>query len=498
MQIALVLLSAALMWASFPPLNLGFLVFVAPIPFLWVLRRVDSARKAGWFGLVFGAAFLGGMLWWIFILGAVAWFPLTIVMGLWFTGYALVLYAGRDLSAMRWWVLAVGAWAAMEFLRARFPFGGFPWGSAGHPIGTIPGARGAAQWIGPTGWGVLVVAFAAGVAVMFEEERDRRWLEVSAITIVVLTFLGALFQPSAGGPAVRVAVAQGNSPCPRVHCDGEKQAIYQSHLGLTSTIEADAVDLVVWPEDSFGGQFNPTFNSEIAAQMAGEAVRVDAYLIAGGTRSAGPGFFENLNLVFSPRGAIIGEYLKRHPVPFGEYVPLRGLFEVVPQLAEVPNDLVPGSGPVVFPMRTDDGERWFGSLISFEGAFVRYMRSEVNAGARLMVVATNHGSYGRTPASDQFIGIVRMSAVSLGVDVVHGAVTGRTTIIRADGSVARKTDQFEATLYSGVVRFQDSPRTLYAIAGDWLQILAMAAGLIALVGFGEGRRGFRVRRERGR
>jgi len=98
----------------------------------------------------------------------------------------------------------------------------------------------------------------------------------------------------------------------------------------------------------------------------------------------------------------------------------------------------------------------------------------------------------------QFIGIVRMSAVSLGVDVVHGAVTGRTTIIRADGSVARKTDQFEATLYSGVVRFQDSPRTLYAIAGDWLQILAMAAGLIALVGFGEGRRGFRVRRERGR
>jgi apolipoprotein N-acyltransferase len=294
---------------------------------------------------------------------------------------------------------------------------------------------------------------------------------------------------------MRVAVAQGNSPCPRVHCEGEKEAIYQSHLGLTSTIEEGAVDLVVWPEDSFGGEYNPTFNSEVAAEMAGEAVRIDAYLMAGGTRTAGPGFFENLNIVFSPRGAIIGEYLKRHPVPFGEYVPLRGLFEVIPQLAEVPNDLVPGEGPVVFPIETDEGERLLGSLISFEGAFVRSMRSEVNAGARLMVVATNHGSYGRTPASDQFIGIVRMSAVSLGVDVVHGAVTGRTTIIGADGSVGRRTDQFEAMLYSGVVRFQDSPRTFYAIAGDWLQLLAMAAGAVALIGFREERRGFRMRPE---
>ena len=33
-------------------------------------------------------------------------------------------------------------WAAMEFLRARIPFGGFPWGSAGYPIasGVIEGA----------------------------------------------------------------------------------------------------------------------------------------------------------------------------------------------------------------------------------------------------------------------------------------------------------------------------------------------------------------------
>ncbi len=52
-----------------------------------------------------------------------------------------------------------------------------------------------------------------------------------------------------------------------------------------------------------------------------------------------------------------------------------------------------------------------------------------------MVVATNEGSLGDSPASDQLIGMVRMSAVSLGVDIVHVAVTGKSTLIRADGSI---------------------------------------------------------------
>ena len=136
------LLAAALMWASFPPLDLGFLVFVAPAPFLWALRRVETVRQAGWVGFVFGAALWGGMLWWIFILGAVAWVPLTVTMALYATGYALILYLVRSWSPLRWWFVAVGTWALWDFVRARFPLGGFPWGSVGYPIGTIPGPRG--------------------------------------------------------------------------------------------------------------------------------------------------------------------------------------------------------------------------------------------------------------------------------------------------------------------------------------------------------------------
>ena len=489
------LVSATLMWASFPPLDLGFLIFVAPVPFLWALRRVGTPREAGWLGFTFGFIFFGAMLSWSFVMGAVAFLPLTTVMALWSTGYALLMYLARNWSPTRWWSMAVGAWALWEFLKARIPFGGFPWGSAGYPIGTIPGMRGSAQWIGPTGWGVVVIAVAAGIVLMLEEERDRRMFEVAISVVAVLTVLGGILSPSAEGYQVRVALVQGNSPCPRVGCPDEKQQIFNSHLNLTRTIEVRSVDLVVWAEDSFGGSYNPTFNSEVAAQMATEARRLGAYLIAGGTRPAGPGMFDNVNILFAPDGSIVGEYQKRHPVPFGEYVPFRDLLEFIPQLDEVPNDMTRGEGPVVFPIEVEEGPGVFGSVISFEGVFPRYMRATVNAGARLIVVATNNGSYGRGAASDQQIGLVRMNAASFGVDVVHVAVTGKSTFIGAGGSTAGRSEQFESVVLRGTVRFQDAPRTLYALAGDWLQVLAILNALVLVAAYREARRGFKIRPE---
>jgi apolipoprotein N-acyltransferase len=232
--------------------------------------------------------------------------------------------------------------------------------------------------------------------------------------------------------------------------------------------------------------------------MAGEAVRIGSYVLAGGSRSGDPGRWENYNVLFSPEGRIIGEYLKRHPVPFGEYVPLREIFEFIPQLEAVPRDLTPGTGPVVFEIDAADGSGIIGSVISFEGAFARYMRSEAKAGAELIVVNTNEGSYGRGPASDQLIAMVRMTAVALGVDVVHAAVTGRSTYVNANGAVAEKTDLFTDAILYGTVQLQKSRRTFYAVTGDWLQLTAIFGGVIAVAGVFSPHRGFKIRPERRR
>ncbi|MDX1690015.1 MAG: apolipoprotein N-acyltransferase [Acidimicrobiia bacterium] len=489
-----VLASAALMWAAFPPLDLGFLVFVAPAPLLWALRRVRSLREASWLGFLYAGAFFGALLGWIAILGFVAWIPLTLAMAAYGAAYGALMYLVREWTAWRWWLVAVGGWAAWDFVRARFPFGGFPWGAPGWPVGTLAWPRGAAQWIGPTGWAVLVIGFAAGLVLLTDEERDRRPLEIVTGVVVGLTVLGAVFAPSTGGGEIRTAIVQGDSPCPGADCPNEKQIIYNNHLRLTRTLIPDAVDFVVWGENAFGGAFNPTFNPEVAAQIGGEAERLGAYILASGTRPGGPGRFENVNVLFGPDGTILGEYLKRHPVPFGEYVPFRELLEFIPQLDQVPNDMVRGTGPVVWPMVVNGNEAFLGSVISFEGAFPRIIRSEVKAGAQLMVVATNEASYGISPASDQLIGMVRLTAASLGVDTVLAAVTGQSTFIGADGSVGPKTPLYEEAVLVDRVRFQRSRPTLYARVGDWLQVVAVVAAAVT-VATRAGRAEFKIRPE---
>jgi apolipoprotein N-acyltransferase len=170
-------------------------------------------------------------------------------------------------------------------------------------------------------------------------------------------------------------------------------------------------------------------------------------------------------------------------VPFGEYVPLRGLLGFVPQLDQVPRDMIIGEEPVVFP--TDFGT--VGSVISFEGAFARSMRSVARAGAETMVIATNESSFGYSPASDQLIGLARVNAAAIGFDTALGAITGKSTFITGDGSVGQTTELFEESVLYGSVQFNVGAQTIWVRFGDWLALLAVlaAVAVIALPGHRE-------------
>ncbi len=480
------LVAAVLTFLAFPPVDWGFLAFVAPAPFLWALRRVGLSRQALGLGILYGSVAFGLILYWIAVLGVVAWLPLTLGFAGYAGAYAVVVWWARTMRAWQWWVVAVGGWAILEFARSRWPFGGFPWGSLGYAVSSMAWPRGAAQWLGASGWSVLAVAVAAGLALAVDEPLRQGWLAGSVAVVVVFTALGALFPPAVDGAPVRVAIVQGSTPCPRVHCTGEKAAIYDAHLELTMVIPEGSVDLVVWGENSLGGEFEPFGNPDVAVALAAEARRIGAHLLVSGTRGVSDTEFANFNLLISPEGEAIGQYLKRHPVPFGEYVPFREYLDWIPQLEQVPRDMVRGDGPGVFPMEAPVGAepvvgtRLLGTVISFEGAFARKAREAARAGAQLLSVNTNEASFGNSPASDQLIGITRVSAAENGVGVIHAAISGKSTLIGADGDVGRTTGLFERDLLLGVAEWREGGTTLYTRFGDWLQVLAMAAVVVPL------------------
>lgn len=461
------LIAAALLWAAFPPLGVGFLTLPAVGALLWAIRRAPRATIAIAAGATFGVSFFTGLVWWIGNLGLVALSPLVLSQAAYPTLYAWGLFRARHWRGWRWAAAAAGGWALMEYARARLPVGGFSWGMVGYPMGEYAATRAAAQWIGTSGWSVVLVALAAGLVLVLDGDRRRH--AAGAAAVAALLLVGGAASPAApDGPSLRVAVVQGNSPCPRTHCAGERRLILESHLELTRRIvAAGAVDLVVWAESSTGYSTDPVGNPETAALIGAEARRLGAYLLVGSDRPVGDDAFVNANVLFAPDGSVVGEYRKVHPVPFGEYVPLRPVFGLIPATRRVPRDMVRGSGPVVFPL----GSAGLGSVISFEGAFARYPREHVRAGADLLVIATNESSYGESPAADQLIAIARMRAAELGVDVIHAAITGRSTLITGGGEVGERTGLYTAEVLTGTVQVRDAGLTLYARWGDWVVLL---------------------------
>jgi len=475
--IALVAASSVLMWAAFPPIGFGPLAFIAPIPFFLAIRAVERPLYAAALGFGWGAAFFGLLLNWLMVLGFVAWFPLSIVMGAFTAAFAFFIWVFRLWPPWRWWLIATGGWVALEFVRGRFPFGGFPWGDIGYPAAGLPGAIGSVQWIGPAGWTVLVVAFAAGATLVIENHRNWRMVVDAGSLIILLVIGGALFAPSPAAQVWRAAIVQGGSPCPQTRCQNENQRIYERHLELTKSIPEGSVELVIWPENSTGSPYEPENNDTVRNEIIEQASRLNAYMLISSTRIEGDGYFSNVNVLYSPDGVKVGEYAKQHPVPFGEFVPLRGLFDFVPQLDRVPRDMIRGTDAVVFP--TPEGN--LGSVISFEGSFARSMRSSARAGAQAMVVTTNTSSYGRSPATDQAIAMVKVNAAAVGLETAYASITGKSTFISADGAVGLTTDQLEETVLYGSLQYNADVPTLWVRFGDWFAFVAMIAGAIAIV-----------------
>ena len=458
---------------GFAPFRWAFMTWLAVGLLIWLAASAPGRGTALWSGYLFGLAYFGALLWWIVPVELIGYVPLVLLQAVSYLGLAAAAYRFREAPPVRFIMAAAGTLALMEFLRLRWPVGGFPWGLPGLTVSPTP-LRAAAQWVGATGWTVILTAAAAAGALAAMRRVSWRVPAVAAATVAVLAAAGAVWPATADGPAQTVAVVQGNSPCPMVRCAGEREMIYRSHLELTKALPPGP-DLVVWAESSTGGPADPLRRREIADEIGEQARRLGAPLLAGGDLDNGPGSFINVNLLFDREGGLAGEYRKRHPVPFGEFVPLRSLLDWIPAIARVPRDMARGEGPVWFDL---DGVP-FASVISYEGAYARYEREAVRGGARLLVVATNEASFGTSPVSDQFLDITRLRAAELGVDIVHAAVTGRSAIAHADGRVTGPTDLFQTTVLTGRAGVRTAGPTLYAQAGDWLQVAAMAgaAGL---------------------
>ena len=243
----------------------------------------------------------------------------------------------------------VGVVSSFGLLRSYFPFGGFPWGYSSTVL--LTGVSEVSDYqenvffdvipilfktFGPIGYSLLLESLILFLFLTFMNNEKLSYIFIKLlIVIVVLTLPNCVQQPSEVSELVReieVSIVQGNSPCPgaKNKCENERQRIYDNHLSLTKLLgsenigeEADLSKLIVWAESSSGFKNDPKVNIETLKEIALEAERLDSSFLIGGDRPSNPGEFENYAIYINESGQIAGEYLKQHPVPFGEYIPFR-------------------------------------------------------------------------------------------------------------------------------------------------------------------------------
>ena len=464
-------LGALLSVLAFPPFGPGFLILPGIALFLVALRMAETRVQGLLFGGLYGAGFFGGLMWWLVELELIA-LVLVPVQAAFLAAYGWWLARYRDHPPSSWLLLAVGGWALVELIRYRFPVGGLEWGAAGYALSDSLFLRLPAAAVGTSGLTVLIVMVAAGLALVATRdfEYPLLWSGTVLALTVVATLPSALFHVD--HDPRQVAIVQGSTPCPFERCPpDERLRTFEQHLEMTRTIPPGTVDLVVWSEGSTGStNADPVLNDHIRESIAEEARRIGAPLLVGGDRIVSVTEWVNANVYFDAEGEMVGEYRKQHPVPFGEYVPLRPLLGWIPATDRVPRDMIPGDGPVVF-------EDELGSVISFEGGFSRYALQTRRAGASAIVVATNEASYGPdAPTADQFIGMTRMRAVELGVPIVHAAVTGKSTIMDNQGSFSATTSLGTVEVFYG--ELDASTSTPFTTIGNSVMYLAALAGLL--------------------
>jgi apolipoprotein N-acyltransferase len=463
-------------WAAVPGVALFYLAVVRTRPHYGAL-----------IGLVYGVAFLLPHLSWAGIY--VGWFPLAALVAAEALFYALGGALTALVSRHPLWLRTIGTaavWVAVEAARARFPFGGFGWGRLAFSQADAPTLGLAALGGAPlVSFAVVLggVLLAEAVLAVLRRRGALRPVVLLACVAAVLLVGLAVPRPTAAEDGTRhVAGIQGNVPRAGLDFNAERRAVLDNHAAVTQHLAGQVhqgaspqPDLVVWPENA--SDIDPLRNLDAHAVIDSAVADIAAPTLVGTLLVDDSGDVRNTTLVWDPATGPGEQYVKRHPVPFAEYVPHRDFFRKITPLVDlVRADMVAGNRVGVLDVA---GTR-VGDLICFEVVEDGLVADTVKNGAQLIVVQTNNATFGYTDESVQQLAMSRVRAVEHGRAVVHVSTVGVSAMISPDGTVLDSSGLFAPAVLQADLPLRTST-TLATRLGAWPETVLAAGGILCAV-----------------
>jgi apolipoprotein N-acyltransferase len=470
-----------------------------PVGFFWVLPLAVAAyvalvvdirpRQALLPGLAFGVAYCYTLMWWMRAVDVYAWLALS---GLEAGFYGLLAVAVPYLRRLPAWPVWVAvAWSAMEVLRSTWPFSGMPWGRLAFAVVDTPVAP-ALAYVGATGVSLLLALVGALVAAYLPRDGRRAVTLAGLVAVAAALLLPALrpWQSSSDG-TLRVAAIQGDVPGDgtdvlavfRQVTDNQVQAT----IGLAHDVEDGTrprPDFVLWPENSTA--VDPFADAQTHSGIEAALHAIGVPILVGAMVDAGSEHVMNQGIVWDPALGAGDRYTKRHPVPFGEYIPWRNVFgDSFGKLDMIPRDML--SGTRKDPLLVDGVP--VADAICFDIAYDDGLYDQVTHGAQMAVVQTSNAMFIHTSQIEQQFEISRARAIEYGRPLAIASVNGQSGIIAADGSVVASAAPRTTAVIEADVDL-DASITPGTYVGHWV---ARGTGLVTVLALAVAALGYRRR-----
>ena len=489
------------------PINAWPLLFITFPVLVWlvdgsVAGRFSGIWRAAGAGWCFGFGyFLAGLYWvgYAFLVDAktFGWLLPIAVIGL---PALLGVFTALGLAAARLiWVrgaervlaLAVALTVA-EWLRGHL-FTGFPWNTFGYAL-TEPLAL--AQTVSLVGiWALsfLTIAFFASPAVLADDPKDTpRPYRAPIVALVILAAMAGFglarlrTHPTSYVSGVKLRIMQADLQQDEKFSYADKDKIVARYLALSDRATGPRsnglrdVTHLIWPESSF--PFFLTREPEELAKIVA-MLKPHTELITGAVRVApqvaGSNEVHAYNSIYviDPDGSIRGIYDKVHLVPFGEYLPFEPLLKSI-GLRKLTRDVggfltgdrrrameVPGA-PKMLPLICYEA--------IFPGAAVPHSERP-----GWLVNVTNDGWFGISSGPYQHFQQARTLAIAEGLPLARAANTGISAVIDPVGRIVNSLPLGAEGVLDARLPRAAAP-TLYVRFGDYVLILFLVAGLIAI------------------
>ena len=457
-------LGMAFFW-PFYAVNFHWFFYMYPLDFAGMTRAASA--------VVVTVACLGLSL--FQALGAALLFPLMGVAtrGKWLSRYT-ILHP----------ILFACLWTALEWWQAHSGWSGVPWarlaiGQAENVLHLQSAAVFGSYFVT-----FLILAVNGVLAYMFLHPSKRVLCTALAVGLCFGNMGFGVVRMTVlqdEGTAITAAAIQGNKGSLENWSSGTMDEVLEVYGDLSREAAAAGADVIVWPETCIPANIDrKAWVYDYVTNLSREC---GVPILCGLFTRVAEGSEADYNsiVVALPDGTVHGTvYNKRNPVPFGEFVPLRGLvMTLVPPLAEIntlAEDIPAGEDSVVFDLEVGQ----IGSLICFDSIYERNALDSMDNGAQLLAVSTNDSWFTDSRGVWMHHAQSQLRAIETGRYVVRSANTGVSSVINDRGEVLECLEPLKTGYVIEEVRLSDRV-TVYSVIGNVFAYACIAVCAAAIL-----------------